>query len=210
MTDGLRNAEPYLRQPGETMLPYMAQLLLGAGLLSYLLLRLRYPHKIKFFPTANSIPDAVFSGTAHNFRGKIVGITTVNGLQVMLAHRPNWNPFCTSKMGWICVQVAGIAQVKDTVEDTLRLKLVGKKASIDLTGRNKEANAVEAWVFIQRSLRKRSLSHLLVNLDMAETRQLPAQGFTYSSVTSSLVEKTLKQQPTWYTRLFRRLIPPKF
>lgn len=215
MTDGLRSVEEGVRELGEALLPYRAYFLLSAGLIGTLLLRLRYPHKVKYFPTANSIPDVVFSRTAHNFKGKIAGITAQNGLQVLLVHRPNWNPFHSKKSEAICVQIAGVAQVKDTAEATLRQKLIGKKVSIDLTGRNKEENAVEGWVYIRRTLRKRSLSHLLVSLDWASVRPVPSPGFTLTSETSYFPEKTLqkmtiKPQTKWYTRLFRSFFPPKF
>ena len=196
------------------MLRYRAYLLSSAGLIGVLLLRLRYPHKVKFLPTANSIPDVVFSSTAHNFKGSIVGINTQNGLQLRLVHRPNWIPFYSRKLEAISVHVAGIAQVNDTAETVLRQKLVGKKASIALTGRNKEENAVEAWVYIRRNLRKHSLSHLLISLDMASTRPLPSPGFTLTSETSHFLEKTLQQppqpQPRWYIRLYCHFYPPKF
>ena len=212
MEDLLRNAESQVRLVGETMLPYRAYLLSSAGLIGFLLLRLRYPHKVKFLPTANSIPDVVFSSTAHNFQGTIVGISTQNGLQLQLVHKPNWIPFSFRKFKAISVHVAGIARVGVTAETVLREKLVGKMASIALTGRNKEENAVEAWVYIRRNLRKHSLSHLLISLDMASTRPLPSPGFTLTSETSHFWEMTLQQQPQpqWYTRLYRRFYPLKF
>ena len=209
MTETVREIEGKIRSLGENLLPFRSYILGSAGVIGVLLLRLRYPHKIKFFPTANSIPDAVFSATAHNFKGKVVGTATNNGLQLLLVHRPNWNPFIRNKSEAICVHVAGIANVTNTAKSDVEKKLVGRKVTLSLTGRSKEANAVEAWVYFRRNLCLRSLSHILVQLDLAQTRPLPAPGFTLTSQTSFFSESTLKQPVKWYVKFYRRFFPPK-
>ena len=207
----VRKVEGTVREMGEAMIPYRGTLLVSAVAMTAVLVHFRFPHKIYFYGSAKDIPKVVFSQYAHNFKGKIVG---VEGSNILLAHRPNWNPFVWGRQGAIRVRLAGIASLSDTARASLVSTLSSRRAHIDLIGYSQKDDCVEAWVWVRRRLHLDSLSHRLVRLGMAEVGPIPAEGF--SLTTRLMHEESLKKaavemrDASWSRRLWWKIRPPKF